>query len=118
MNDLPAQIFMYLPFGVIFLIVFVCICRLHFDRKTDDGLEEEFEYLENLSRQLGEETTDCTRQAGEIENGIREVDDRIDRAREQVESASDTIEETRADNRTAEEAISRIEEILSEAKKI
>ena len=118
MNDLPAQIFMYLPFGVIFLIAFVCICRLHFDRKTDDGLEEEFEYLENLSKQLGEETTDCTRQAGEIEDGINKISERADSARKQIESASDTIEEARADNRTAAEAVARIEEILSEAKKI
>lgn len=118
MNDLPAQIFIYLPFGVIFIIVFACICRLHFDRKSDERAEAEFKNIERFSDRARNEASECSERAGEIEKGIRKISERTDSARKQIESASESIKDARADNRTAAEAIAGIEEILSKAKKI
>ena len=118
MNDLPAQIFMYLPFGVVFVIVFACLFRLHFDRKSDEQAEAEFENIERLSDRARNEARESTIRAGEIKDGISKISERTDSARKQLESASEEISRARTNNRTAEEAVARIEEILSEAKKI
>jgi hypothetical protein len=111
MNDLSAQIFMYLPFGTIFLIVFICICRLHFDRKTDERAEAELENIERIT-----DRAEC--EAGESTERAAEIAERISDAGKQIESASESVEAAQGNNRTAEEAVSRIEEILSQAKKI
>ena len=118
MNDLSSQILIYLPFGVIFIIIFACICRLHFDRKTDERAETEFENLERIDQRAREEARDSRERIAEIEDGARKITERTGSARRQVESASKSVEEARRNNRTAKEAIARIEEILSEAKKI
>ncbi len=118
MNDLSSQLFVYMPFGVVFIIVFVCLCRLYFDRKTDERAEREFENLERLNQRAGEEIADCTERVTEIKDGARELFEANKYTRNQVESASNSIEEARRNNRTSAEAVARIEEILSEAKKI
>lgn len=118
MNDLSSQILIYLPFGVIFIIIFACICRLHFDRKTDERVEAEFENIERISDRAREEAADCSDRIREIKEETSRIAERTNSAREQIKSASNTIKEARRNNRTAKEAISRIEEILSEAKKI
>ncbi len=118
MNDLSSQILIYLPFGVIFIIVFACICRLHFDRKTDERAEAEFEDFERISDRAREEAADCSDGIREIKDGASKVIKRTDSIREQIKSASNTIKEARRNNRTAKEAIAGIEKILSEAKKI
>lgn len=118
MNDLSSQILIYLPFGVIFIIIFACICRLHFDRKTDERVGAEFENIERISDRAREEAADCSDRIREIKEGTSRIAERTNSAREQIKSASNTIKEARRNNRTAKEAISRIEEILSEAKKI
>lgn len=118
MNDLSSQILIYLPFGVIFIIIFACICRLHFDRKSDERAEAESENLERISDRAREEVADCSDRIREIKDGASKVIKRTDSIREQILSASNTIEEARRNNKTATEAISGIEKILSEAKKI
>lgn len=118
MNDLLSQILIYLPFCIIIIIVFACLCRLHFDRKTDERVEAEFENFERISDRAREEVADCSDRIREIKEGTSRIAERTNSAREQIKSASNTIKEARRNNRTAKEAISRIEEILSEAKKI
>lgn len=118
MNDLLSQILIYLPFCIIIIIVFACLCRLHFDRKTDERTEAEFENFERISDRAREEAADCSDRIREIKEGTSRIAERTNSAREQIKSASNTIKEARRNNRTAKEAISRIEEILSEAKKI
>lgn len=118
MNDLSSQILIYLPFGVIFIIIFACICRLHFDRKSDERVEAEFENIKRISDRAREEAAECSDRIREIKEGTSRIAERTNSAREQIKSASNTIKEARRNNRTAKEAISRIEEILSEAKKI
>lgn len=118
MNDLSSQLFVYMPFGVVFIIVFVCLCRLYSDRKTNERAETELENLERFTKQSGKEASDCTDRVAEIKERTGEIAERTDRARQQVESASEEISGARRDNKTAAEAISKIEEILSEAKKI
>ncbi|MBQ3643015.1 MAG: hypothetical protein II961_00320 [Candidatus Riflebacteria bacterium] len=118
MNDLLSQILIYLPFCIIIIIVFACLCRLHFDRKTDERAEAEFENFERISDRAREEAADCSDRIREIKEGTSRIAERTNSAREQIKSASNTIKEARRNNRTAKEAISRIEEILSEAKKI
>ena len=118
MNDLPAQIFMYLPFGVIFIIVFACILRLHFDRKSDERAEAEFENIERFSDRARNEAEKCSERIGEIKDGARKISERAGGVREQIESASSSIKEARENNRTTKEAIGKIEKILSEAKKV
>lgn len=118
MNDLLSQILIYLPFCIIIIIVFACLCRLHFDRKTDERVEAEFENFERISDRAREEAADCSDRIREIKEGIGAVSENIDAAGRQVKSASESIKEARRNNRTAKEAIAGIEKILSEAKKI
>lgn len=118
MNDLSSQILIYLPFGVIFIIIFACICRLHFDRKSDERVEAEFENIERISDRAREEAAECSDRIREIKEGTSRIAERTNSAREQIKSASNTIKEARRNNRTAKEAIAGIEKILSEAKKI
>ena len=118
MNDLSSQILIYLPFGVIFIIIFACICRLHFDRKTDERVEAEFENIERIDQRAGKEARNCSERIREIKDGTRELFEATDIAREQIKSASEEIAGARENHRTAAEAVSRIEEILNQAKKI
>ena len=118
MNDLSSQILIYLPFGVIFIIIFACICRLRFDRKTDERVEAEFENIERIDQRAREEVRESSERIAEIKDRARKITERTDSAREQIKSASSSIKDAREDNRRAEEAITRIEEILSEAKKL
>ena len=118
MNDLPAQILIYLPFGTIFLIIFICICRLHFDRKTDERAEAESENLERIDQRARKEAAECSERIREIKDGTRELFEATDITREQIKSASDEISRARKDNRRAEEAISEIEKILDQVKEI
>lgn len=118
MNDLSSQILIYLPFGVVLIIVFVCICRLHFDRKTDERVEAELENIERINQRTREEARESSERIAEIKDRARKITERTDSAREQIKSASSSIKDARRNNRTAKEAIAGIEEILSEAKKI
>ena len=118
MNDLLSQIVFYMPFDIIFIIIFACICRLHFDRKSDERTGIEFENLERISDRTGEDAAECSDRIREIKDETREVAERTDTVREQIKSASDEISRARENNRTAKEAISGIKKILSEAKKI
>ena len=118
MNDTLSQILIYLPFGVIFIIIFACICRLHFDRKTDERVEAEFENIERIDNKAESEARDSRERIAEIKDRARKITERTDSAGRQIESASSSIKDARENNRRAEEAIARIEEILSEAKKI
>ena len=118
MNDTLSQIVLYLPFGVVLLVVFVCICRLHFDRKTDERVEAEFENIERIDNKAESETRDSRERIAEIKDRARKITERTDSAREQIKSASSSIKDARRNNRTAKQAVARIEEILSEAKKI
>lgn len=118
MNDLSSQILIYLPFGVIFIIIFACICRLHFDRKTDERVEAGFENIERIDQRAREEVRESSERIAEIKDRARKITERTDSAREQIKSASSSIKDARRNNRTAKEAIAGIEKILSEAKKI
>ncbi len=118
MNDLSSQILIYLPFVVIFIIVFICLCRLHFDRKSDERAEAEFEDFERISDRTREEAADCSDRIREVKDGASKVIKRTDSIREQIQSTSSTIKEARRNNKTAAEAIAGIEKIISEAKKI
>ncbi len=118
MNDLSSQILVYLPFGVIFIIVFACICRLHFDRKSDERTEAEFENIERIDQRAREEVRESSERIAEIKDRARKITERTDSAREQIKSASSSIKDARRNNRRAKEAIAGIEKILSEAKKI
>jgi methyl-accepting chemotaxis protein len=118
MNDLSSQILVYLPFGVIFIIIFACICRLHFDRKSDERTEAEFENIERIDQRAREEVRESSERIAEIKDRARKITERTDSAREQIKSASSSIKDARRNNRRAKEAIAGIEKILSEAKKI
>lgn len=118
MNDTLSQIVLYLPFGVVLIVVFVCICRLYLDRKTDERVEAELENIERINQRAREEAGESSERIAEIKDRARKITERTDSAREQIKSASSSIKKAREDNRRAEEAITRIEEILSEAKKI
>lgn len=118
MNDTLSQIVLYLPFGVVLLVVFVCICRLHLDRKTDERVETELENIERINQRAREEAGESSERIAEIKDGIRKITKRTDSTRKQIESASSSIKDARRNNKTATEAVARIEEILSEAKKI
>lgn len=118
MNDTLSQIVLYLPFGVVLIVVFVCICRLYLDRKTDERVEAEFENIERIDQRAREEVRESSERIAEIKDRARKITERTDSAREQIKSASNSIKDARKNNRTAKEAIAGIEEILSEAKKI
>ena len=118
MNDTLSQILIYLPFGLVLLVVFICLCRLYLDRKSDAELEAESENLERIDQRAGKEARDCSERIREIKDGTRELFEATDIAREQIKSASDEISRAREDNRTAKEAISEIEKILDQAKEI
>ncbi len=118
MNDLLSQIVFYMPFGIVLVVVFVCLCRLYSDRKSNERVEAEFEDIERISDRAREEAADCSNRIREIKEGIGAVSENIDAAGRQVKSASESIKEARRNNRTAKEAIAGIEKILSEAKKI
>ena len=118
MNDLLSQIVIYMPFGVVLIIVFVCLCRLYSDRKSDERAEAEFDNLERINQQAREEAEDSSDRIREIKDGASEVIKRTDSIREQIQSASESVKEAQRNNRTAKEAIAGIEKIISEAKKI
>ena len=118
MNDTLSQILIYLPFGLVLLVVFICLCRLYLDRKSDERIETESENLERIDQRAGKEARDCSERIREIKDGISAVSENIDAARKQIQSASDEINRARKDNRTAAEAVSRVEEILNQAKEI
>ena len=118
MNDTLSQIVLYMPFGVVLLVVFVCLCRLYLDRKTDERVEAEFENIERINQRARKEAGESSERIAEIKDRARKITERTDSARKQVESASEQISRARKDNRTAAEAVSRIEEILNQAKKI
>ena len=112
------QILLYFPFIVIFLIVLICLCRLHSDQRTDERIEAESENLEKLTNRAKSEASESSERAGEIKDGISAVSENIDAARRQIQSASEEIAGARKNNSTAAEAVSRIEEILNQAKEI
>ena len=118
MNDLLSQILIYLPFCIIIIIVFACLCRLHFDRKTDERVEAEFENIERIDQRAREEVRESSERIAEIKDRARKITERTDSVREQIKSASSSIKDARRNNRTAKEAIAGIEKILSEEKKI
>ena len=118
MNELLSQIVIFMPFGVVFITVFVCLCRLYSDRKTDERVEAEFENTEKLSDRAESEARESSERIAEIKDRARKITERTDSAREQIKSASSSIKDARRNNKTATEAVARIEEILSEAKKI
>ena len=112
------QILLYFPFIIIFLIILICLCRLHSDQRTDAELEVESENLERIDQRAGKEAAECSERISEIKDGTRELFEATDIARRQIQSASDEISGARKDNRTAKEAISEIEKILDQAKEI
>ena len=118
MNDLLSQIVFYMPFGIVLVVVFVCLCRLYLDRKTDERVEAELENIERIDQRAREEVRESSERIAEIKDRARKITERTDSAREQIKSASESIKEARRNNRTAKEAIAGIEKILSEAKKI
>ena len=69
MNDTLSQIVLYMPFGVVLLVVFICLCRLYSDRKSDERIEAEFEDIERISDRTREEAAECS-------DRIREIKDR------------------------------------------
>ena len=112
------QILLYFPFIIVFLIVIICLCRLYSDKRTDAELEAESENLERIDQRAGKEARDCSERIREIKDGISAVSENIDAARKQIQSASEGINGARENHRTAAEAVSRIEEILNQAKEI
>jgi len=118
MNDTLSQIVLYMPFGIVLVVVFVCLCRLHSDRKSDERAEIELENLGRVDQRAREEAAECSDRIREIKDRARKITERTDSAREQIKSASSSIKDARRNNRTAKQAVARIEEILSEAKKI
>ena len=112
------QILLYFPFIIIFLIVLVCLCRLHSDRKSDERAEIELENLGRVDQRARKEAADCSDRIREVKDGASKVIKRTDSIREQIQSASESIKEARRNNKTAAEAVAGIEKIISEAKKI
>lgn len=118
MNDTLSQILIYLPFSIIFIVVFICLCRLYIDRKSDERVETELENIERIHQRAREEAGESSERIAEIKDGIRKITKRTDSTRKQIESASSSIKDARRNNKTATEAVARIEEILNQAEKI
>lgn len=77
MNDTLSQILIYLPFGAIFIIIFACICRLHFDRKQMNELKLNLKILKESQteqeKKLQTAQTELEKSKTELQKSLKEM---------------------------------------------
>lgn len=117
MNDTISQMLIYLPFGIIFIIVFICLCRLYSDKRADAEFETEIKRDKERIDKFTDAVKHSTDSVAECEGTTERITEVERRADIKISVASESVAEAKHSGNRIEQLADECLSILEEAEK-